>query len=129
MKSASETINDVSIWLILSFAAFLIWFFKTMYSQHQLIYDYYTRNKETDISKIMNELTILKNEIKFVEMESKKYWNSHKLQMDNNQAILLERINHTNDNNKANAVMLRDLFQDINKKIDKLESRIDDKHN
>jgi hypothetical protein len=111
----------------LLFSGFIVWFFKTVYSDHKLVFEYYTKNKEADIHKIMLDIATLKGEMEKVDNESKRYWHEQKERATNNHAILLQRVEHSNDNNKASALMILDMLQKVEKKVDKLEDKIDNK--
>lgn len=114
-------IKEIALYVLLALVGFLIWFFKSIYSDHKLIFDYYTRNKETDIHKLLMEMETVKGDIKRVESDSKRYWSEHKMQLDNNQTILIDKIEHLNNNNKAGITMLHELILRVEKRIDKIE--------
>ena len=111
----------------LLFVSFIIWFFKTVYSDHKLVFEYYTKNKEADIHKIMLDMTTLKGEMEKVESESKRYWAEQRERATNNYNSLLERVNHTNENNKNSSKGIIEYLERMEKKIEKLEDKLDNK--
>lgn len=121
MQDTFFLIKEVSVYVLLGLVGFLIWFFKAVYDQHRQIFDYYTRNKETDIHKLLLEMETIKGDVKRVEADSKRYWSEHKRQLDNNQNILVEKIEHLNSNNKAGVTMIFEIIERIEKRIEKIE--------
>lgn len=123
MDNLIDTTQMASI-AILGFTTFIVWFFKTIYSQHQQIFDYYTKNKEADIHKLAMDMEILKREINKVELDSKRYWSEQKERATSNHEKLLERINHTNDNTKASGIMIKEYLERLENRLDKFEDRL-----
>lgn len=127
MAEFYDGIKSVAVWLFTALIGVLIWFFKGIYSDFKEMQSFYTKHREIELSKIMAEIESLKRELQKVELESKRYWNDHKTQMENNQKILLERINHNNDNTKASTQMLVDCLERVEKRMDRIETRLNEK--
>ena len=113
--------------VIILFVSFIIWFFKTVYSDHKLVFEYYTKNKEADIHKIMLDMTTLKGDMEKVESESKRYWAEQRERATNNYNSLLERINHINENNKTSSKGIIEYLERMEKKIERVEDKLDNK--
>ena len=76
-----------------------------------------------DYKTMQKDITRLNYDLSRVETDSKRYWNEHKREMENNQKLLMERIQHYNDNQKASVVMIKEMFEHIEKRLDKLENK------
>lgn len=122
MMDLFNIIKDVAGWLFLAIIGIFTWFFKSIYSQHNAMHDHFQKTKDFDYQNLKREMENIKFEITKVEFESKRYWNDHKNQMESNHQIILERINHMNENTKANSIMIKDLFNELKSRIDKLEN-------
>jgi len=119
----SEDFKNVVMVLLLGISGFLGWFLKKIYAEHALVFEHYTKTKGNDLHKMLLEIETIKLDLKRVESDSKRYWSEQNKQIESNQIILLERINHSSDNNKAGTTMVIDYFQRLEKKVDKLEDR------
>jgi hypothetical protein len=117
-------VKDVLVWVLLAILAFFTWFFKQIYSEHKLMMDFYTKNKDNDVHKILHEMEAIKADVKRVESDSKRYWSEHKIQMEANQKSLMDQIKHTNENNKAGYTGIFQLLERVEKRIDKIEEKI-----
>lgn len=116
--------KDIVILILSAISAFFAWFMKKIYAEHSLVFEHYTKNKDSDIHKMLIDIETIKGDIKRVESESKRYWNEQNKQIESNQTILLERINHSNDNTKAGYKGIIDLMERLEARFDKLEDRI-----
>jgi septal ring factor EnvC (AmiA/AmiB activator) len=85
------------------------------------IISYFGKSLHNDFKSMQKDIETLNRELAKVETESKRYWSEHKMQMENNQNLLMERINHTNENNKAAVAMIKEMFEAIDRRLDKLE--------
>jgi hypothetical protein len=119
-----QNLKEITIWLFLALIGVLTWFFNSIYSEFKEMKSFFNKWRDTDFNSLTKELEDLKMEVKKVEFESKRYWSEHKNQMENNQAILLERLNHTNENNKAAVVMIKDLFKSVEDRMTRIENKI-----
>lgn len=84
---------------------------------------YFAKGFLKDFKEMQKDIELLKKELNKVEAESKRYWSEHRMQMENNHNIIIERINHTNENNKAAAVMIKEMFESLERRLDRLESK------
>jgi len=85
------------------------------------IIGYFFKNLHNDFKCMQKDIESMSREILKVEVDSKRYWYEHKVQMENNQNLIMERINHANENNKAGVIMIREMLESIEKRLDKLE--------
>ena len=127
-----EDIKTGMIWILGTSFALIAFFLRSIYKDHEDMYEFYTAHKELDIPKLVKEVGDIKNSIvtlqsglTSIEKDSKRYWTEHKASMESSNNLLLERINHTNENNKAAAVGIFDLLERIEKRIDRHDSIID----
>jgi len=74
-----------------------------------------------DIRTMQKDIEGLKQELSKVEIESKRYWSEHKIKMENNHKILLEKINNIQDNHNRSENMLKDMFERIENRLDRIE--------
>ena len=74
-----------------------------------------------DIRTMQKDIESLKAELAKVEIESKRYWSEHKIKMENNHKILLEKINNINDNHNRSENMIKDMFERIENRLEKIE--------
>jgi hypothetical protein len=119
-----QNLKEITIWLFLALIGVLTWFFNSIYSEFKEMKSFFNKWRDTDFNSLTKELEDLKMEVKKVEFESKRYWSEHKNQMENNQAILLEKLNHTNENNKAATSMIKDLFKSLEDRMTRIENKI-----
>lgn len=127
MDNALKIINDVAVYLLLAFVGFITWFFKSVFSEHKKMYEFYSKNKSTDMNKVFNEIENLKHEIKKVEFESKKYWLDHKSQMDSNQKVLLEKLSSYTKSSEQQTELIKQMFNSLENRLERLENRVDKK--
>ena len=119
-----DTISDIISYVALLFFGFIGWFFKNVWSDHKINTQYVQQNEKYDLHKLKNDMANLKYEIQKVEGESKRYWQEQRDRAMSNHEIILERINHVNDNTKASSSMLVDYLEKIEKRIEKVEDRM-----
>lgn len=129
-----EDLKTGLIWILGTSFALIAFFLRSIYKDHKDMYDFYTQHKELDIPKLIKEVSEIKTSVATlqsgltsIEKDSKRYWSEHKLAMESSNNLLLERINHTNENNKAAAAGIFDLLERIEKRIDRHDSIIDNK--
>lgn len=124
LKEVLNDLKGITAWLFMALIGVLLWFFKSVYSEFNEMKTFFNKWRDIDIKTLSKELEDLKIEVKKIELESKRYWNEHKNQMESNQQILLERINHTNENNKAAAQTIKEFFEALEKRLERLENKI-----
>lgn len=84
---------------------------------------YFAKGFLKDIKDMQKDIEELKKELAKVETESKRYWSEHKMQMENNHKILLEKISNLQENNKNSSNMLKDFFEHIERRLERLENK------
>lgn len=114
MTQLYENLKDIIMWVFTALIGVIVWFLKGFYSEFKEIQGFYAKYKELDLTKLMTEIESVKKEIAKVESDSKRYWSEHKINMDNNQKIILEKLSHTHE-------MLSEKFVNLEKRFDKLE--------
>jgi len=119
-----EHFKNIIIIILTGISTFFAWFLKKIYAEHSLVFEHYTKNKDLEMHKILLDIETIKSDVKRVESESKRYWSEQNKQIGSNQTILLERINHSNDNTKAGYKGIIDLMERLEARFDKLEDRI-----
>ena len=115
MTQIYDTLKDIIMWVFTALIGIIVWFLKGFYSEFREIQRFYAKHKELDLNKLITEIESVKKEISKVESDSKRYWSEHKINMDNNQKIILERLSHTHE-------MLTEKFINLEKRFDKLEN-------
>jgi len=124
MDNLFKIINDFAVYLLIAIVGFFTWFFKNIFSEHKKMFDYYNRNKTTDMGKIISEIELLKYEIKKVEGESKKYWLDHKNQMEANQKILIEKLSSYSRSSEQQTELIKQMFNSLEGRFERLEDRV-----
>ena len=127
-----EDIKVGLAWVGLTAFGVITFFIKAIYKDHKEMYEFYTHHRELDIPRLIHEVGEIKTSISTlqlglisIEKDSKRYWMEHKNAMESSNNMILERINHTNDNNKAAAEGIFDLLERIEKRIDRHDAIID----
>ena len=115
MTQLYENLKDIIMWVFTALIGIIVWFLKGFYSEFREIQRFYAKHKELDLNKLITEIESVKKEISKVESDSKRYWSEHKINMDNNQKIILEKLGHTHE-------MLTEKFINLEKRFDKLEN-------
>jgi hypothetical protein len=116
MAEVLDNIKIVGEWASIAIGgvgAILIWLFKSKHGEHVEMYKAYSEGKARAISlekehSDMHIYYIKNKEVSLVDI------------VIQNQRIL-DRIEHTNDNNKAGAAMIMDAWERSDKKMDKLQ--------
>lgn len=127
MFTLYKEIEAIMTWIFTAVIGIIAWIFKGFYSEFKEMKDFYSKHKEVDFNSFIDKLNKVEKEISKVESESKRYWSEHKITMETNQAIIVEKINHSNNNNKATAEMLKEYFETIQHKMDKIQDKLDTK--
>lgn len=126
MEFLSE-IGSALGWVFSILIVIIGWFLRNVYSEHRDMYREHQKSIQTQtdiaslqvsVEKTNTKLNELKDEIRKVEEESKRYWVSHQIQMEANQKIIIEKISHMSETNKA-------LLDAFSSQMEKLENRLE----
>ena len=87
LSEAWLIVKNITTWVFLALVGLITWFFREKNSQHNKMYEFFLENESTP--KTLEEMSMKLNK---VESDSKGYWKEHKIQMESNQGIILEKL-------------------------------------
>jgi hypothetical protein len=122
-----RSLNEMTSFILILFAGFIVWFFKSVYSDFKLVFDYYIKNKEADLHKILLDMEQIRSDLRMVESESKRYWSEQKERATSNHAIILEKLDNQNKLMNSSNEQIIKLLNQMTSRMDKFEQRIDQK--
>lgn len=123
-----EEVKSFLLWIASGVGAaigvLVLWIIRTSYTEWKEVSTWYALHKGTNISHIINDITLIKLEQLNMKNDINKGWQDQREIMQRNQEILLERIDHSNENGKHAKELILHLVDKMEDRIDKLEDKI-----
>ena len=98
-----------------------LWLAKSTHEKWRQITKWHEINKEISIINLAGEIIKMKDEQSKMKDDIRNGWERQREHMDNNQKIILERIDHANESNKQGMVFMERLLEIAEQRIQKLE--------
>jgi len=58
-----ENFKNIVIIILTGISTFFAWFLKKIYAEHSLVFEYYTKNKDLEMHKILLDIETIKSDI------------------------------------------------------------------